>query len=64
MRRYRPNRNKGLLFGEELDIEELLEPDEILWDNLEVTGMNLTLRKVATVVITLTLIVVTTLCSF
>jgi len=64
IKHYKPKRNKGLLFGKELDIEEILEPDEIIWNNLEVTGSNYTLRQVATVVITLVLIVITTICSF
>lgn len=64
IKRYRPTRNRGRLFGRELDIEQILEPDEILWHNLGITGSGQRVRQFATFVVTLLIVAVTTVASF
>ena len=50
-----------LLFGRPIDMEEILEPDEIIWENLAYTGAQQKARKYAIVVFSMVFLLFNTL---
>jgi len=49
--------------GYELDIEGIVEPDEIIWDNIGITGTSQGWRWIATYIMTFFLLALTTVSS-
>ena len=55
------SRKQKLFLGRELIIDPIIEPDEILWENLAYTGDEQTIRKIIMQIISIIFLVITTL---